>query len=184
MRSLGIDLVSRANNHATDWGVEGMRLTGETLAAAGIAFAGVGEHRAAARAARYVDTPKGRVGLVSAASSYTEMSDLYERFGLDPAKVSAADFLRMWTAREFDGEPWYRSVVAVSRFAQGRVSQIRLYPIDLDHAARHGIRGVPRLAAPAVARAALEDLQRLSQPFGTRIVIEGDVGLIAAPGGS
>jgi hypothetical protein len=27
LRSLGFDFVSRANNHATDWGVEGMRLT-------------------------------------------------------------------------------------------------------------------------------------------------------------
>jgi len=40
----GFDMVSRANNHAGDYGVEGMRLTTKYLAAAGIVQAGVGEH--------------------------------------------------------------------------------------------------------------------------------------------
>jgi poly-gamma-glutamate synthesis protein (capsule biosynthesis protein) len=351
LRSLGIGLVSRANNHALDWGVEGMRLTTETLAAAGIVSAGAGEHRAAARAAGAVNTPKGRIALVSAASSYTKLSraappvgaapgrpgvsalrttryalvtreearvlrrirdeqpgasalleddpdqfelfgddyrvadrrgfeyemhpvdrdeilesvraakrdadfvllavhahqpgnwsedppdffprlaraaidagadqvvghgphrlrgveiykgkpifyglgnfvfqldllesasmDLYERFGLDPSRVSGAEFHRMWAERQFGNDVWYRSVVAVSRFAGGNVVEILLYPIDLDRAGRHGPRGVPRLAAPAVARTVLEDLRRLSRPFGTTLVIDGDVGRIGVPG--
>ena len=74
LRSLGFDLMSRANNHATDWGVEGMRLTSEALDSAGIVHAGVGEHRAAARAGRAVDTAKGRIGLVSMASTFTPLS--------------------------------------------------------------------------------------------------------------
>src|SRR5262245_46188285 len=38
----GFDMVSRANNHAADYGVHGMRLTTEHVAAAGLVQAGVG----------------------------------------------------------------------------------------------------------------------------------------------
>ncbi len=70
----GFDLVARANNHATDWGLEGMRETDRRLDEAGIVHAGTGETRAAARAARYLATPQGTVALVSMASSFTPIS--------------------------------------------------------------------------------------------------------------
>jgi poly-gamma-glutamate capsule biosynthesis protein CapA/YwtB (metallophosphatase superfamily) len=68
LRSLGFRLMSRANNHAMDWGDEGLRETGRLADAAGIVHAGTGERLANARAPRYVDTSRGRVGLVSFAS--------------------------------------------------------------------------------------------------------------------
>src|SRR5258705_7006064 len=74
LKAIGFDVMSRANNHATDWGLEGMRQTSRALDEAGIVHAGVGEHRAAARAARYVDTDKGRVALISIASTFTAPS--------------------------------------------------------------------------------------------------------------
>src|SRR5262249_9867302 len=74
LKAIGFDMMSRANNHATDWGLEGMRQNSRTLDAAGIVHAGVGEHRAAARAARYFDTDKGRVALISMASTFTPLS--------------------------------------------------------------------------------------------------------------
>jgi len=352
LRALGFDVMSRANNHATDWGVEGMRLTSAALDEAGIVHAGVGEHRAAARAGRAIDTPKGRIGLVAMASTFTPLSrsmtpvgeapgrpgvnalrttryslitrdemqmlrkirdeqpagsirppenensdelslfganyrvsdrrgftfkmdpidrdeilksvratkqmtdfviatihahepgnwseepadflpelahaaidagadqfvghgphqlrgieiyngkpifyslgdfvfqldllqpvamDLYEQFKMDPAKSTEADFNAMWNARTFTGEQWYQSVVATTKWEGGRVSEIRLYPIDLNYAARGANRGVPRMATPAVARTILERLQRLSKPFGTSIAIEPNVGVIRVP---
>jgi poly-gamma-glutamate synthesis protein (capsule biosynthesis protein) len=72
LKRLGFDLVSRANNHATDWGIEGLRETSRHLDDAGVVHAGAGEHRAAARAARYLETPKGRIALVSMASTFLE----------------------------------------------------------------------------------------------------------------
>ena len=42
LRSMGISLVSKANNHATDWGAEGLSATLSSLAAAGIIQAGSG----------------------------------------------------------------------------------------------------------------------------------------------
>src|SRR5262245_33521551 len=74
LKAIGFDMMSRANNHATDWGLEGMRQTSRALDEAGIVHAGIGEHRAAARAARYFDTDKGRVAVVSMASTFTALS--------------------------------------------------------------------------------------------------------------
>src|SRR5205814_6644039 len=68
LKAIGFDVMSRANNHATDWGLEGMRQTSRALDEAGIVHAGVGEHRAGARAARFFDTDKGRVALSSYAA--------------------------------------------------------------------------------------------------------------------
>jgi poly-gamma-glutamate synthesis protein (capsule biosynthesis protein) len=349
VKALGFDLVSRANNHATDWGVEGMHLTSEALDEAGLVHAGVGMTRAAARAARYLDTSRGRVALVSMASSFTPMSqamdpvgeapgrpglsplrvtrhvlvtadelerlrrireeqpagairpspdapkeqvelfgttykvgdrrgytytvnavderevlmairhakhsadfviatihahdpgnwseepadflptlarkaidagadawvghgphqlrgievykgkpilyslgdfifqldllqpvgkDLYERFNKDPATMTDAEFSTFWTDRTFEGEKWYQSVVAEAQFAGGRLSELRLHPVDLGATLRAADRGVPRLATPEVARTILERLQRLSKPFGTTMVIEQNVGIV------
>ena len=70
----GFDLVSLANNHTGDYGVEGMRLTRGYVEAAGLVAAGVGEELAEAREARFFQTANGRVALVSVASTFTEHS--------------------------------------------------------------------------------------------------------------
>ena len=46
----GIDMVSRANNHTGDYGVEGLRLTTKYVDDAGLVHAGAGESLAEARA--------------------------------------------------------------------------------------------------------------------------------------
>ena len=65
IKAMGITLMSRANNHAFDGGVMGMISTDEALDTLGIAHAGTGRNLQEARAAHYIETPKGRVGLVS-----------------------------------------------------------------------------------------------------------------------
>src|SRR5271156_1039895 len=70
LREMGFDLVSRANNHVMDWGIEGMRETGRRLDEAGIVHAGAGETRGLARAPQYYETPVARVALVSFASTF------------------------------------------------------------------------------------------------------------------
>ena len=65
IKAMGITLMSRANNHAFDGGVMGMISTDEALDRLGIVHAGTGRNLQEARAAHYVETPKGRVGLVS-----------------------------------------------------------------------------------------------------------------------
>jgi len=74
LKAMGFKLMSQANNHATDFGVEGMVETSQALDAAGIAHAGTGQDLAAARAPAYARTPKGVVGLVAAAGTFTDLS--------------------------------------------------------------------------------------------------------------
>ena len=70
----GFDLVSMANNHSGDYGVDGMRLTRRHAEAAGLVGAGTGENLAEAREPRFLETARGRVALVSAASTFPEHS--------------------------------------------------------------------------------------------------------------
>ncbi len=70
LRKMGFDLVSRANNHAEDWGIEGMRETSRWLDDADIVWAGVGEDRGLARAPAFFESRKGRIAIVSFASTY------------------------------------------------------------------------------------------------------------------
>jgi len=72
--AMGIDIVGHANNHATDWGVEGMIETLKLLDAAKLVRAGTGRTMAEARAPAYYDGPQGRVALVSATTTFTPMT--------------------------------------------------------------------------------------------------------------
>ena len=68
--SMGFDLFARANNHAGDWGIEGMLATGDALDARGIAHAGIGRNLAEASKAVYLDLPQGRVAMVSLTTTF------------------------------------------------------------------------------------------------------------------
>ena len=70
----GFDMVSRANNHTGDYGVLGMNLTTKYVAEAGLVQAGVGQSLAEAREAKFLETPKGRVALISVASTFPDHS--------------------------------------------------------------------------------------------------------------
>lgn len=74
----------------------------------------------------------------------------------------------------------FQSVVAVSVFdAAGTLKEVKLYPIEEGYQRTpRADAGVPYLAGPAVAQQILKRLQRLSKPFGTRIAIQGNVGVI------
>ncbi len=98
LADLGLQIMSRANNHALDWGIEGMRETSDRLDAAGIVHAGCGEHAGSARAARYLETPKGRVGLVSFASTFLPTSEALPPKTAAPGRpgVSALKLHRKW----------------------------------------------------------------------------------------
>ena len=71
---MGFDLLSRANNHALDWGIAGMRETSRWLDEAELVHAGTGENRGLARAPQYYESDKGRIGLVSMVSTYKASS--------------------------------------------------------------------------------------------------------------
>ncbi|MCW6532618.1 CapA family protein [Sphingomonas sp. MMSM20] len=344
--AMGFDVVSTANNHATDWGAEGLLETIKRLDAAKLVHAGTGRTMAEARSPRYLDAPHGRVGLVAATSTFTPMTpaadplgmvpgrpganvirtqeiglvsdadlatlariagtkpdaavklgervyratpspqspmtldydangrdvegnlrsirqakqngnfvifslhnhepseavqqppaftvdfahraidagadafithgphqlrgieiykgrpifyslgnfammnnsldhlpaDMYEQFGVDPAKVTAPEFLQARGSAIFGDPNLYETVIAESRYVDGNVAEIRLYPVDLGVTAKGADRGVPHLADPATGARILERLARLSQPFGTKIAIDKGVGVIRLAG--
>lgn len=111
LKEMGFDLFSRANNHTTDYGVAGMRLTRDELAKRDFVHAGSGENLGQASRPGYLDTPKGRIALISFASSFTPMSqageardDVQGRPGLNPLRIERsyeADDATMQSLRTF-----------------------------------------------------------------------------------
>jgi poly-gamma-glutamate synthesis protein (capsule biosynthesis protein) len=115
----GFDLVSRANNHAGDFGAQGAQITSRYVREAGLVEAGVGNSLAEAREAKFLETPKGRIALISAASTFTPHSragntrgDMPARPGLSPLRFTTtyivtperlADLRRV--AAELSGNP-------------------------------------------------------------------------------
>jgi poly-gamma-glutamate capsule biosynthesis protein CapA/YwtB (metallophosphatase superfamily) len=87
VRAMGFDILSLANNHSTDWGVEGMHETMRRLDDAGLVHAGTGASLSAARAPRYVDLPAGRIGLVAATATFTPMSPAADPWGQVPGRA-------------------------------------------------------------------------------------------------
>ena len=86
LATLGFDMFARANNHALDWGLEGMRETTARLDAAGLVHAGAGENLGLARRATYFEAPQGRIGLVSVATTYRPTSEALRPLGATPGR--------------------------------------------------------------------------------------------------
>jgi poly-gamma-glutamate capsule biosynthesis protein CapA/YwtB (metallophosphatase superfamily) len=92
---VGFNLLSVANNHAFDYGAEGLLDSIHALDAAGIVNAGGGENLAFARAPAYLDTKHGRVAFIACVSSLREGSlagqqrpDLRGRPGVNPFRFT------------------------------------------------------------------------------------------------
>jgi poly-gamma-glutamate capsule biosynthesis protein CapA/YwtB (metallophosphatase superfamily) len=119
----GFDLVARANNHTGDYGVEGARLTTRHVAAAGLVQAGFGESLREAREARYLDTDKGRVALISTSSSFPDQSragvswgDTRARPGLNPLRFTTTQVV---TRQQFDAMKSALAAAGVSTGGRG-----------------------------------------------------------------
>lgn len=96
LKTLGFDLFNRANNHTTDYGVEGMRTTTRLLDTLGLTHAGAGENLGQASRPGYFDSPKGRIALIGLATTFTPMSragaarpDMIGRPGLNALRSTA-----------------------------------------------------------------------------------------------
>ncbi len=140
----GFDMVSFANNHTLDYGVGAARRTKATVEAAGMAIAGYGENLAEARAPAYLETPGGRVALISMASTFSDAMraghqrpDLRGRPGLNPIRYETHVTLtpdRMAGLRSALGSfrPGFASAQTVNfggvRFSEGSVAGVKTVP--------------------------------------------------------
>jgi poly-gamma-glutamate synthesis protein (capsule biosynthesis protein) len=75
------------------------------------------------------------------------------------------------------------SLLTESRYENGRLVEVRIYPVDLgqNQSRPFSRRGIPMTPSLEMATRVLEELQRLSKPFGTTITIERGVGIIHVP---
>ena len=65
LTSIGLNLICFANNHTGDFGAQGVADTIEACEARGVLPIGIGRSLEEARAARFRDTPQGRIGVVA-----------------------------------------------------------------------------------------------------------------------
>lgn len=112
-------------------------------------------------------------------------ADIYERYDLDPHDALPSE---LFDARVFDEDgarkgflsdrAFWESVVPVASFDDDGLTSLELYPVDLGYEEGRGDRGRPRLATDDTATRILEELASLSEPFGTAVEVEDDVGVV------
>lgn len=115
------------------------------------------------------------------ADAYERSRDLLASAFGDPAAATDADLNALINAVSFNDERVFQSLIMVGRWEGGRLSDLRLQPIDLRYGERLTKSGVPRLAPPDAARAIFDRLQRLSRPYATAITIEKGTAVVKLP---
>ncbi|MER7877181.1 CapA family protein [Streptomyces solisilvae] len=97
---LGFDMYGMANNHATDYGTNGLAASIAELHKRGMVFAGVGHTLREARRPVYLQTARGRIALISAGSSNARLSIAADpgegdigRPGMAPVRLQKTHFL-------------------------------------------------------------------------------------------
>ncbi|NJD20251.1 MAG: hypothetical protein FIA95_13345 [Gemmatimonadetes bacterium] len=75
----------------------------------------------------------------------------------------------------------WESVVPVATFVGHKVTRITFYPVDIGFRVPRPHQGTPRLADPELGRKILERFAKLSEVYGTKIVIRDGVGVWDAP---
>jgi poly-gamma-glutamate synthesis protein (capsule biosynthesis protein) len=107
--------------------------------------------------------------------------DNYEALGLG-SEARVEDF----NARRYDNDKSgfpadrlvWESVVAVPLFKGSTLAELKLYPISLGFGQPVAWRGRPMLADAELSKKIIDDLIRLSQPFGTKIEYKDRVGTV------
>jgi poly-gamma-glutamate synthesis protein (capsule biosynthesis protein) len=105
-------------------------------------------------------------------------AEIYRNLGL-PETATPAD-VQDFNNQDKDGNPrgfaaderFWQSVIPVCEYEDGELKSLVLHPIDLDFRATHRVRrGEPRLSDPVTGADILDQLAKLSQPFGIKIEV-------------
>lgn len=160
----GFDLVSTANNHTGDYGVEGMRLTQRHVTAAGLVQAGTGEDLYEAREARFFETADGRVALVSVASTFSEHSAASKpkgavrgRPGLNPLRHGT---VRVVTRDQLEGMRALLSAMGIRVPERG--DSLRVFGTQLAAGNTTGVRTQPNAEDVEEIAAVVRNAARLA----------------------
>jgi len=102
----GIDIVSLANNHMLDYGIDGLKDTLAILERDGIHQVGGGLTLKAARSSKVLEGPGGRIGILAFASTLPQgFAASEERPGIAPIHVTSAFVVENPLAQEQPGTP-------------------------------------------------------------------------------
>ncbi|MDR7483575.1 MAG: CapA family protein [Armatimonadota bacterium] len=126
--AMGFNLFARANNHAGDWGPEGVMETTRVCDAAGVCHAGAGRDLAEARLPAYADVPAGKIALLAVT---TATQGAGYRAGLrrdDSPGRPGANCLRY---EEYAVVPSRVMVQLRALVARTKVEQVRRYEVAL-----------------------------------------------------
>lgn len=124
LKWLGFNLFAVPNNHSLDWSHSGLLHTLENLERAGTVFSGAGRNLADACAPKYLETPGGRVALISCCSTFEpwhmageQRRDLQGRpgiFGIEFDRIHGINREELTILEELchrlrrDGDGWVR----------------------------------------------------------------------------
>ncbi|MBO9581468.1 MAG: CapA family protein [Sphingobium sp.] len=111
-----------------------------------------------------------------------------QRFGSDDSPpnpgnltdIESSELSNSWLQQEIN----LTAYVAQTRYNNGKLIEIRIYPVDLgvDQQKTPWSRSsIAQTPSPEMARKILMQIQKYSEPFGTKISIENGVGIIRVP---
>jgi poly-gamma-glutamate capsule biosynthesis protein CapA/YwtB (metallophosphatase superfamily) len=111
--------------------------------------------------------------------------DNYEPLGLGP-EDRVSDF----NAKRYDNDTTgfpadrlvWESVIAMPSFRGGQLIDLKLHPISLGFGKLPGRRGRPMLADEQLSKKIIDDMIRLSKPFGTNIEYRNGIGSVKVAG--
>ena len=111
-----------------------------------------------------------------------------QRFGSDDSPPNPGNLTNI-EANEIR-DAWLQQFInlvafaARTRYEDGKLVEILIYPLDLGVDASKtpwSRSSIPQTPSPELAQRILADLQRFSEPFGTKISIENNIGVIRVP---
>lgn len=101
----------------------------------------------------------------------------YEALNVDPRAPIPRDIIdKQFSA--YRGHEMFGSVIAILESSGGRISRVRLIPIELQENAKDFRNGHPRPADAVQGHEILGAIAKASEAYGTKVRIEGNVGII------
>jgi poly-gamma-glutamate synthesis protein (capsule biosynthesis protein) len=114
-------------------------------------------------------------------------SGAYDRFGLG-ADATPADFLDARTGNGRKGHvahaAFWENFAATCNYRGGKLSEIRLHPVDQGFGRPRGQRGRPVLAGPEIAERVIKRIDKLSRAYGVSVQIKDGTGIVRPSAGS
>jgi len=111
-----------------------------------------------------------------------------QRFGSDDSPPNPGNLTNIESGEL--GDSWLQgyinltAYVAQTKYQDGKLVEVRIYPVDLgtdQNKTPWSRSSIPQTPTPGVAQRILADLQKWSAPFGTKISIENNIGVIRVP---